>query len=209
VAIPVRRGASRLAAFLFLGAGLVLGTGIGLPIAHWVSGILTATPGASTAAGHAPSPAPAQAIATPPATGAAVSSPTPTASPPVCAPLADGQHPLEPLRPPPAGYTASAALDWVACGDRSIPAGSGFTVTGSWLVAVSYTCPTGTAAAATGPTLIVGEVGALPGSTAAGLADPRGDAADLTAAPVVGPGTYRLSVAAASDCLWHLAVYRS
>jgi hypothetical protein len=213
---PVRRGASRLAALLSLGAGLVLGVGIGLPSAHWVSGVLIHPPLASSSpsAGSSSPPARPQSSGTllPSSSATPTSSSTATPSPPTCSPLAHGQQSLDPLQPPPSGYTADASLDWVGCGDTTVPAVSPFTVSGPWLVAVSYTCPSGTAAETTGPTLIVSQAGVSAGSSPEAVAEAQGDDAnaiyDGLSGSSLGPGSFRLEVAAAPACLWHLAVYR-
>ncbi|MGA2282968.1 MAG: hypothetical protein ABSH07_04700 [Candidatus Dormibacteria bacterium] len=215
----VRRGAPRLAALISLGAGLILGTGIGLPTAHWVAGFLTLTRAPALAAASPAAGGSSPAGRTQPAgSPTPVSSPaptpslTPTASPPTCSPLANGEQPLDPLRAPPSGYSADAALDWVGCGGATVPAGSPFTVSGAWTLAVSYTCPSGTAAQSTGPTLTVDETAAPADSGTSTIAAPRGDAADLLEGGLVslalGAGSYRLNVVTPSACLWHLAVYR-
>jgi hypothetical protein len=215
---PVRRAHSPLAAVLALAVGLLLGAGIGLPTAHWVAGFLLAHPGVAAASpggpGHPSTSAPSELPSTPAASspGTPAASPPPTAPPPTCSPLASGQQPLDPLRPPPSGYAADATLDWVGCGVETLPAAAPFTVGGSWLVAVSYSCPTGVTAAATGSTLTVSESGGLAGSAAEAIAESRGDDGDVIQGGLdgttLGPGTYRLTVAAAPACLWHLAVYR-
>jgi hypothetical protein len=203
-------------ALLALGAGLLLGTGIGLPTAHWVAGFLVHPAAATTsAAGGQPSP-PAQSrpSSTPaaPSSGTPSPSPTPTAPPPTCPPLASGQQPLDALRPPPSGYAAASGLDWLGCGDATIPATAPFTVGAPWLVVASYSCPAGTAAQSTGSTLTVSESGGVAGAAAEALVASRGDAADVigegAGGSPLGTGSYRLSVVTASACLWHLAVYR-
>ena len=210
---PLRRLTHRLAPVLSLTAGLILGAGIGLPTAHWVAGYLTRTPEVApsgSAAQTSPTAQPQPSTASSPAPATPV--PTPTLSQTACAPLATGQQPLDPLHTPPAGYTTDAALDWIGCGAERLPPGSGFTVGVPWLVALSYTCPTGTAAASTGATLTVSQAAAPPGSSPEVIAQGRADSADVTgggtAGSALGPGTYRLSVAGPTACLWHLAVYR-
>ena len=212
---PLRQTAHRLVPILCLAAGFILGSGIGLPTAHWVAGFLTPAPGAavpsSPAAQPSPTarPQPSSAVSPAPATPV----PTATVSPTACAPLAIGQQSLAPLHSPPSGYTTLVALDWIGCGAELLPSAGAFTVGGPWLVALSYTCPTGTAAASTGATLTVSEAGALPGSSPEVIAEGRTDSADLTGAgpagSAIGPGSYRLSVTGPTTCLWHLAVYRS
>jgi hypothetical protein len=127
-------------------------------------------------------------------------------------PLAAGQQPLDPLRPPPSGYAADPALEWVGCGAGTVPASSPFSLSDPWLVAVSYTCPGGTAVQGSGLTLTVSETGGSAGSASEPVVESRGDGADVTDGALGGtslvPGTYRLSVATASACLWHLEVYR-
>ena len=212
---PLRRLTHRLAPVLSLTAGLILGAGIGLPTAHWVAGYLTGTPAAAAASGSFAQPSP---TARPqPSSGSspapATPVPTPTLAETACAPLAAGQQSLDPLHPPPSGYTTDAALDWIGCGAEILPQAGGFTVGGTWLVALSYTCPGGTAAASIGATLTVSQAAAPPGSTPEVIAQGRADSADVTgggtAGSALGPGTYRLSVAGPTACLWHLAVYRS
>jgi len=212
---PLRQTVHRLAPILCLAAGLLLGSGIGLPTAHWVAGILTPAPGAavpsSPAAQASPAARPQPSSAASPAPATPV--PTATASPTACAPLAIGQQPLAPLHSPPSGYTALAALDWIGCGAAHLPSAGAVTLGGPWLVALSYTCPTGTAAASTGAPLTVSEAGALTGSGPQVIAEGRTDSADLTgggpAGSAISPGSYHLSVEGPSTCLWHLAVYRS
>ncbi|MGP8160215.1 MAG: hypothetical protein ACLQGJ_03180 [Candidatus Dormibacteria bacterium] len=213
----VRRGAPRLAAVVSLGAGLILGTGIGLPTAHWVAGFLTghlALATASPAAGGSSPAGRTQPAGTPTPVSSPAPTPslTPTASPPTCSPLANGEQPLDPLRAPPSGYSADAALDWVGCGSATVPAGSPFTVSGAWTLAVSYTCPAGTSAQSTGPTLAVDETAASADAGTSTIAAPRGDAADLLegglGSVTLGAGSYRLNVVTSATCLWHVAVYR-
>jgi len=211
----LRGGASRLVAYLSLGAGLVLGAGIGLPTAHWVSEVLIRTPIlAPTSPGPAsPSGSPrSSGTATPIAVTPAPSS-TPSPSLLACPALASGQQPLGPLRPAPSGFAADTTLDWVGCGAQTLPATSAFTVAGTWLVAVAYTCPGGTAAASSGPTVAVSDlVAATPEATPEAIASHRGDSGSaIDAGPggaALAPGSYRLSVLAPPTCLWHLAVYR-
>ncbi|MGO8686289.1 MAG: hypothetical protein ACLQT7_03765 [Candidatus Dormibacteria bacterium] len=213
---PIRPGSSPAAAVLALAAGLVLGSGIGLPTAHWVAGFLTpslpvtATPSGSTAgpspSASQPSSAPTTATPTSPAPSSAA-----TPSPPGCSPLVSGQQPLVPLRSPPSGYKADPALDWIGCGPGTVPAADSLILTGSWLVAVAYTCPGGTAAGGSGSTLTVSEAGAA-GSGSEVIIESRADSAVVTGGDLGGspltPGAYRLSVSVARVCLWHLAVYR-
>ena len=113
---PLRRTAHRLAPVLGLTAGLILGAGIGLPTAHWVAGFLipttaTAPPSSSSAALPSPTARPQPSSASSPALATPV--PTATLSATPCAPLATGQQPLDPLHPPPSGYTAVTTLDWI------------------------------------------------------------------------------------------------
>lgn len=210
------RRTRRVAALVPLVAGLVLGTGMGLPIAHWVAGVLAhpaplAAPsgsGAPTSPAAQPGPS-----STPLPSRAALSTPsaTPAPSPPTCSPLASGQQPLEPLRSPPLGYGAVAALDWVGCGSEAVPAGSVFTVGASWLVAVSYTCPSGIATQAVEPTLSVSESSPPFTSGSEVVIENRADSADVIGgAGGLGlqPGSYRLTLVTSPACLWHLAVYR-
>ena len=191
---PLRRTAHRLAPVLCLTAGVILGAGIGLPTAHWVAGFLIPT------------------IATAPPSSSSAPVPTPTLSATPCAPLATGQQPLDPLHPPPSGYTAVTTLDWIGCGGELLPPAGALAVGGPWLVALSYTCPTGTAAASTGATLTVSEAGALSGSSPEVIAEGRTDSADVTGGgptgSAIGPGSYRLNVTGPTTCLWHLEVYR-
>lgn len=211
---PLRSGASRLVAYLSLGAGLVLGAGIGLPTAHWVSEVLI-TPVIAPS-----SPGPASPSVSPRPSGtatpiAATPSPGSTPSPALlaCPPLASGQQPLGALRPAPAGFAADPTLDWVGCGALTLPLGGAFTVPASWLVALAYTCPGGTAAASPGPTVAVSDlVAAAPAATPEAIATRRGDSGSAIDAGAGGapfaPGSHRLSVLAPPTCLWHLAVYR-
>jgi hypothetical protein len=211
---PLRQTARRLAPVLCLTAGLILGAGIGLPTAHWVAGFLTPTPTVavpSTSAGlPSPTARPQPSSASSPAPATPI--PTATLSATPCAPLATGQQPLDPLHPPPSGYTAVTTLDWIGCGGELLPPAGAFAVGGPWLVALSYTCPAGTAAASTGATLTVSEAGVLPGSSPEVIAEGRTDSADVTgggpAGSAIGPGSYRLNVTGPTTCLWHLAVYR-
>ena len=117
----LRGGASRLVAYLSLGAGLVLGAGIGLPTAHWVSEVLIRTPIlAPTSPGPAsPSGSPRSSGTATPIAATPSPSSTPSASLLACPALASGQQPLGPLRPAPSGFAADAALDWVGlrCSD--------------------------------------------------------------------------------------------
>jgi hypothetical protein len=210
-----RGGASRLVAYLSLGAGLVLGAGIGLPTAHWVSALLIPSPnlGAASPRPAAPSGSPRSSGTATPIAVTPLASATPTPSLLACPPLAGGQQPLGPLRPAPSGFAAEAALDWVGCGAGTLPATGAFTVTGTWLVAVAYTCPTGTSATGSGPTLAVSDlVVAAPAATPEAIGSDRGDSGSaIDAGPggaALAAGSYRLSVLAPSTCLWHLAVYR-
>jgi len=205
-----------VAALVPLAAGLVLGTGMGLPIAHWVAGVLAhpaplaAPPGAGAQASPAARPGPSSSPA-PAGAGVPTPSATPIASPPTCSPLASGQQPLAPLRSPPLGYGAVAALDWVGCGTEAVPSGSAFTIGASWLVAVSYTCPTGTAAKAGESVLSVSESSPPFSSISVIVIQNRADSADLIGgAGGVGlePGSYWLTLVTSPACLWHLAVYR-
>ena len=212
---PLRQTAHRLAPILCLAAGFILGSGIGLPTAHWVASFITPTPTAavhpSSAAQPSPTAPPQPSSAPSPAPDTPI--PTATLSPVACAPLATGQAPLDPLHSPSSGYTKLATLDWLGCGGELLPPAGAFTVDVPWLVAISYTCPTGTAAASTGAALTVSEAGALPGSSPEVIAEGRTDSADLTGAgpagSAIGPGSYRLSVTGPTTCIWHLAVYRS
>jgi hypothetical protein len=211
----LRGGASRLVAYLSLGAGLVLGAGIGLPTAHWVSEVLIRAPVLAPT-----SPGPASAGGSPRSSGTAAPisaapspSSTPSASLLACPALASGQQPLGPLHPAPSGFAADAALDWVGCGAQTLPAMGAFTVAGTWLLAVAYTCPGGTAAAASGPTVTVSDLQATASAAApAAIASHRGDSASAVdggpGGAALAPGSYRLSVAAPPACLWHLAIYR-
>ena len=212
---PLRRTAHRLAPVLCLTAGVILGAGIGLPTAHWVAGFLiptiaTAPPSSSSAALPSPTARPQPSSASSPAPATPV--PTATLSATPCVPLATGQQPLDPLHPPPSGYTAVTTLDWIGCGGELLPPAGAFAVGSPWLVALSYTCPTGTAAASTGATLTVSEAGALPGPSPEVIAEGWTDSADVTgggpAGSAIGPGSYRLNVTGPTTCLWHLAVYR-
>ena len=210
----LRGGASRLVAYLSLGAGLVLGAGIGLPTAHWVSGLFRTpilaptSPVLASPSGRPRSSGTATPVAVIPSTSA-----TPFPSLLACPALASGQQPLGPLRPAPSGFAVDATLDWVGCGAQTLPATGAFTVAGSWLVAVAYTCPGGTAAASSGPTVAVSDlVAATPEATPEAIASHRGDSGSaIDAGPggaALAPGSYRLSVLAPPTCLWHLAVYR-
>ena len=211
----LRGGASWLVAFLSLGAGLVLGAGIGLPTAHWVSEVLIRAPVLAP-----PSAGPASASGGPRSSGTATpipATPSPSANPSpsllACPALASGQQPLSSLRLVPSGFAADPTLDWVGCGVQTLPATAAFTVTGTWLVAVAYTCPGGTAAASSGPTVVVGDLGAAaPAASPEAIASHRGDSGStIDAGPggmALAPGSYRLNVLAPSTCLWHLAVYR-
>jgi len=210
-----RGGASRLVAYLSLGAGLVLGAGIGLPTAHWVSGVLIRTPPPPSISPVAASPSgnPRSPRAATPAVVTPSPSSTPSPSPIACPALAAGQQPLGPLPPAPSGFSADAALDWVGCGTQTLPATGAFTVDGNWLVALAFTCPAGTAAASPGPTLAVSALVELAsGATSEAIGSHPGDAGSaLDAGPgeALAPGSYRLSVLTSPTCIWHLAVDRA
>jgi hypothetical protein len=211
---PLRRTTHRLAPVLSLIAGLILGAGIGLPTAHWVAGLLTPASAGTGSSGSAAQPSPTAQLqpSTAPTSAPATLVAPPTPSQTACAPLLTGQQPLDPLHPPPSGYTTDATLDWIGCGAEALPPTTVFTVGGSWLASLSYTCPPGTAAASSGATLTVSATSVLPGSSPAVIAEGRADSADVTgggpAGAVIGPGTYRLNVEGPPACLWHLAVYR-
>jgi hypothetical protein len=211
----LRSGASRVVAYLSLGAGLVLGAGIGLPTAHWVSEVLIGPHAlAPTSPGPAaPTGSPRSSGIAPPITATPSPSSTPSPSLLACSPLASGQQALGALRPAPSGFAADPTLDWVACGALTLPVSGAFTVPGTWLIAVAYTCPGGTAAASSGPTVAVSDLlAAAPAATPEAIATQRGDSGSaIDAGPggaPLAPGSYRLSVLAPSTCLWHLAVYR-
>lgn len=211
---PLHRTTHRLAPVLSLTAGVILGAGIGLPTAHWVAGFITQAPLGAGPSGSAVQPSP---TARPQPSSTASEAPAtavPTAIPSqlACSPLAAGQQPLDPLRPPPTGYRADAALDWVGCGATTLPATDGFTAAGQWLVALSYTCPTGTAAASSGTAVTVSETSTLVDLGPEAIAVGRGDSGDVTDGgpdgSALGAGTYHLSVVGPPACIWHLAVYR-
>lgn len=205
-------------------AGLGIGLAIGLPVAHAVVDLVLLRPTGPPASSPPASPTPG-----PGRTPTAAPSPSPTARPsatpvplavPVCAPLAAGQAPLAALAPPPSGYRASAALDWLGCGDEVLPRQPSLSLSGAWLLAISFTCPPVSRASASPsgspsaapPTLAVQERAAT-GSASQPLAALPGDSGESVvsgaAAGALPSGGRLLDVTAPPACLWHLAVYRS
>ncbi len=216
-----RRGAARrpgLASLAPFGVGMLLGLVMGLPVAHaLVELVLHPGPAGISSSTGLPTSSPS-AVATPSATprptSSATPSPTPSSSPssPICAPLAAGQHSLDALQAPPPGYAADASLDWLGCGDQTLPSSSSeFTEAGGWLLALSYSCPAGTATPAAGPTITVANSAPNLGLTALPVADEQGDFGDITSSGLGGAGlsagSHQLQVGAPGTCLWHLAVY--
>ncbi len=199
-------------------AGLGIGLAIGLPVAHAVVDLVVLPPTTASAPSPPVSPTPG-----PGRTPTAAPSPSPTPRPaatpvplavPVCAPLAAGQAPLAALAPPPSGYRASAALDWLGCGDEVLPRQSSLSPSGAWLLAISFTCPPASPApappSAPPPTLAVQERTAT-GSASQLLAALSGDSGESVvsgaAAGALPSGGRLLDVTAPAACLWHIAVY--
>lgn len=213
------RGAARrpgLASLAPFAVGMLFGLAVGLPVAHALVELVFHSGPAGTSSTGPPSSSPTAVtspFATPRPPSSATPSLTPSSSPssPICAPLAAGQHSLDSLLAPPPGYAADASLDWLGCGDQTLPTSSSeFTAAGAWLFALSYSCPSGTATPAAGPTITVAESDPHLGLTAVPVAEQQGEFGDITSAGLgVGfsAGSHQLQVGAPSTCLWHLAVY--
>jgi len=209
-----RRGWSRLAAAVAFPTGLLIGAAIGLPVAHLLVDLVihppaTGSPGTGT--GPPPVSTPVAAL-TPTPSSQATPSPTPQATSPPCPALSPGQHSLDALEPAPTSYRAAAGLDWMGCGDATLPSSTAtFTMSSGWLIAVSYSCPTGTAATGSATVITVTDLAAEEGVSLVALAEGGTDFGDVISPGLGGAGLdngpQQLQIMALAPCLWHVAVY--
>ena len=175
------------------------------------------TPSPAATATAAPTPTPtAIPSPVPSPTSTAAPAPTPTAAPAGyvgldnCPPYAAGQHPLGSPGNPGVGVRADPTLNWLGCGNVTLPPGDARFLTGdNWQLGVATTCPNelNYGPGGMGTSVTIAEVipGGAPGPDREEEAGPW---TDQGGGLVAHGGNFQLKVTSLDlRCRWHIAVY--